>query len=349
MKKIRVGLIGLGGVGRVHLGAYRESDMVDVVAVADSSPGALKAAHDDAVVSYDSAAAMLSAEALDIACVLTPPVTHEAVVTECAKAGVHILCEKPLAVELRSAQSMIARCEAAGVRLHYGASYRFLPAFVEARRLVASGALGTVRLFRESMIDGAGADFQEPLPPSHYPPGGPGGTAMGLMDHGVHLVDLFAWLSGSPVVETWGRGNVSGADLAPEFLSLRLANGALGLLTYDGGTFSSRLPAEGVFSAGASWNTGGYVPSGAWDANPGCVHIHGEKGALRVFHYANLLYLNDCEGWRQIPISAPPPPAHFRTQIEQFAMEIVHDLPPSCPPQDGIAALEAVLPAYRTR
>lgn len=346
MRKLRIGIIGLGGVGRVHLAAYRASERVDVVAVADASPGALDDELAAPFARYASVAELLAAGEIDIACVATPPATHEAIVAQCADAGVHVLCEKPLTLTPRSAATMIARCESAGVRLHYGASYRFLPALVEARRLIASGALGRIRLMRESVVDGGGPGRQAALPPGHYPLGGPGGTGMGLIDHGVHLVDLFSWLTGSAVTEAHGRGNVSGETLAPEFLSMRLANGAIGLLAYDDGTFSSLLPGEGVFSAGASWGADGYAPGGAWDANPGSIHIHGERGALRVFHYANLLYHRDESGLRQVPIVAAPPPAHFRAQIEQFAAEILHGLPPSCPPQDGLAALQVVLAAY---
>jgi predicted dehydrogenase len=241
---------------------------------------------------------------------------------------------------------MIAACAAAGVRLHYGASYRFLPALRAARELIGGGAIGTVRLLREQVVGGRGAAAQQALPASHYPLGGPGGSAMGLVDHGVHLADAFAWLTGSTVAGAQGAGNRSGDPLTPEHLTLRLANGAVGSLLYDEGTFFTDLPGEGLFSAGAGWSADGYSEGGGWDAHPGCIHVHGTDGALRAFHYANVLVLFDARGMRQIPLRGRAAPGHFTTQIETFADEIAGGLPASCPPEAGLEALQAVLAAY---
>jgi len=349
-RRLRVALAGLGDVGTVHLAAALASEHVEVAAVADSDPARLAAARAPASVTrHASAEALLASGGIDIFCVLTPPATHEALVRLGAAHGAHVLCEKPLALSVAAAERMIAACDAAGVRLHYGASYRFLPALVTARALIANGAIGTVRLLREQVVGGLGAAAQITLPASHYPHGGPGGSPMGLMDHGVHLADLFAWLTGEPVVSANGVGNRAGEPLAPEHLTLRLSGGAVGSLLYDEGTFFTDLPGEGLFSWGAAWTAGGYSPGGGWDAHPGCVHIHGSRGALRAFHYANALMLFDADGLRQVPLQGRPAPGHFTTQIETFAAEIAGDLPPSCPPQAGVAALRAVLAAYDDR
>lgn len=348
--RLKVGLVGLGEVGAVHLRACLASDRVEVVAVADTDPARLAAAvAPGSLRRYADAEMMLAAEALDILCVLTPPRSHESLVVTGAAHGAHVLCEKPLALDPAAGARMIAACRVANVRLHYGASYRYLPALREARALIAAGAIGDVRLLRESVVGGAGAARQSALPESHYPKGGPGGSPMGLMDHGVHLADLFAWLTGSEVVAAAGHGNRTGAPLGPEHLSLRLANGALGSLLYDEGTFYTDLPGEGLFGWGASWGADGYREGGGWDAHPGTVHIHGSRGALRAFHYANVLFLSDENGIRQVPLDGRAAPGHFTTQIEAFAEEIVSRGPPSCPPEAGAAALRAVLAAYENR
>jgi predicted dehydrogenase len=342
-----VALAGLGDVGTVHLAACLASDRVEVVAIADSDPARLAGAiAPESVTRHAGVEAMLAAGGIDILCVLTPPATHEALVRLGAAHGAHVLCEKPLALSVAAAERMIAACDSAGVRLHYGASYRFLPALVAARALIAEGAIGTVRVLREQVVGGVGAAAQAALSDSHYPRGGPGGSPMGLMDHGVHLADLFSWLTGAQVEWASGAGNRTGAPLAPEHLTLRLANGAVGSLLYDEGTFFTDLPGEGVFSWGAAWTAGGYSPGGGWDAHPGCVHIHGSHGALRAFHYANVLVRFDADGMRQVPLQGRAAPGHFTGQIEAFADEILGGLEASCPPQAGVAALRAVLSAY---
>jgi predicted dehydrogenase len=259
---------------------------------------------------------------------------------------VHVLCEKPLAASPAEAAAMIAACRSAGVQLAYGASYRFLPAVARARALIAEGALGDVVLMREQSIGGAGPAAREILPPSHYPAGGPGGSPMGLVDHGVHLIDAFAWLAGAPVVSAHGRGNVSGEALGPEHLTMTLANGAVGSLLYDEGTYATDLPAEGLFSWGASWDAEGYHAGGAWAAHPGAIHVHGSKGALRIAHYANALFLNDKHGLRQLPLEGRPAPYHFAAQIDAFAEDLLAGRAPRCDAEAGLAALQVLAAAY---
>jgi len=93
-----------------------------------------------------------------------------------------------------------------------------------------------------------------------------------------------------------------------------------------------------------SWDADGYHPGGAWQAYPGSIHVHGTRGALRIFHYAHALYLSDAEGTRQIVLDGDPPPDHFRAQIDAFADELRGGVPPTTGADAGIAAL-AVLEA----
>jgi UDP-N-acetyl-2-amino-2-deoxyglucuronate dehydrogenase len=287
---------------------------------------------------------MLAAEPLDIVCILTPPAARLRIVADVAAAGHAILVEKPMATTRADAGKMRRLCEDAGVPLIYGASYRHLLALKQARDLIAEGAIGNVILLREEFVGGHGPSSRAALPPWHYPEGGIGGTGMGLVDHGVHLIDAFAWLAGSPVAWASGRGNRSGYPLETEYAVLGLANGATGHLLYQDGTWATQLPAEGQFSLGASWDADGYHPGGAWQAYPGSIHVHGTRGALRIFHYAHALYLSDAEGTRQIVLDGDPPPDHFRAQIDAFADELRGDVPPTTGADAGIAAL-AVLEA----
>lgn len=346
-ERLRVGLIGLGGVGRLHLEAYKASRLTRVVAVAEPDP-ARRAAAGGGLAAYADAAEMLAAEALDIACVLTPAASHAALVGLCAGAGVPVLCEKPLAATPAEGRAMIEACRAAGVRLAYGASYRCLPALRRARALIADGAIGEVVLLREQSVGGQGPASRLLLPAAHYPVGGPGGTPMGLVDHGVHLIDAFAWLTGARVTGVFGRGNVSGRPQGVEHLTLTLSNGAVGSLIYDEGTFATELPAEGQFSWGASWDAEGFHPGGAWAAHPGSIHVHGTAGALRIFHYANTLYLRDASGLRQVPVEGAAAPAHFAAQIDAFAEDLIAGRPPRAAAEDGLTALEVLFAAYRS-
>lgn len=349
MAKLKVAIVGLGGVGGIHLEAYRTSDAVEVVAAAEIDPkklGAAQARHGfKAFADYRE---MLTGATIDLVVVATPVSTHEEVVIAAAKAGHHVLCEKPLAVEVAAAKRMIQACKAAGVTLFYGATYRQLPALRAARDLVIRGEIGEVRLMREQEVGGTGPDGRQIMGFAHYPQGGPGGSGFGLVDHGIHLIDAFAWLTGSRVETVFGRGNISGADAAPEYLLMNFRSGALGHLLYEDSTFPTSLPGEGMFSWGAGWDINGYVPPGLWQNAPGCIHVHGSKGALRIFHYAQALFLTDKDGMRQIELKGRAAPGHFAAQVESCARSILDGAPVEVPGEVGLAALEVLEAAYRS-
>ncbi len=318
-KPLRLGIIGLGGVGALHLAAYRRSSKVSIIAAADVDPARASLLADTQTAFYEDYHQLLARRDLDAVCVLTPATTHEAITVASAAAGLHVLCEKPLAIDLAAADRMIAACAAARVQLFYGASYRFLPAIATARDMIAAGAIGEVVMMREQVIGGSGLANYEELGPSHYPPGGPGGPGLGLVDHGIHLIDIFGWLCDSPVVSAQGAGNIAGKPPRPEWMTMTFANGALGLLTYHEGSFGTELPNECLFTQGGGWDSSGYVAAGDWSATPGTIHVHGTKGALRIAHYANQLFYFDARGPHGIALKGNPSPFHFTTQIDAFA------------------------------
>lgn len=347
--KLKVGIVGLGGVGAVHLEAYRHNPRIDVVAAAeldDTRLRDLSARH--GFKPYTDFRRMLAEEALDLVCVATPVATHEEVVLAGASAGRHVLCEKPIAGTVEAAKRMIAACSQAKVHLFYGATYRFLPAVAKARALIRSGAIGTVLLMREQEIGGTGPDGRHIMGFAHYPKGTPGGSGFGLVDHGIHLIDLFGWFADSPIETVFGRGNLSGEQAATEYLLMNFRNGALGHLLYEDATFPTGLPGEGIFSWGSAWTLQGYVPPGQWQAAPGSIHVHGDKGALRIFHYANQLFLTDKDGTRQIALKGRHAPGHFAAQMEACTATILDGAPAAAKGEDGLAALEVLMAAYRS-
>lgn len=350
-KVLRVGLVGFGAVARVHLEAYQSLNGIEVVAVADTDPEKLAdAAREHQLAGFSTIDEMLDAAALDIACVLTPPASHEESVRRCAAAKVHALCEKPLALSLDACERMIAVCREYGVRLCYGASYRYLPALVIARDMIQRGDVGQVLVLRECAVGGNGPSNRGTLGFAHYPKGGPGGSGMGLCDHGVHLIDAFSWLIGSSVTRAWGRGNIAGEEQRPEFAHLEYANGAIGELLYEDGTYSTDLPQEGIFAWSSGWNVGVergiHSHPGAWQPNPGCIHVHGTRGSLRIFHYANALFYRDNTGVRQVQVPDHPFPANFSRQLEAFSEAIRGGGPTPVPGEVGLEACRTLLGVY---
>ena len=85
---------------------------------------------------------------------------------------------------------------------------------------------------------------------------------MGLVDHGIHMIDTFPWLMDTEICTVRGRGNISGETPTTETMHMDFANGAVGRLVYNDLTFSTDLPSDGLFSRGAAWSLAGYQPAG---------------------------------------------------------------------------------------
>lgn len=346
-RKLRVGLIGVGGVGRLHYETYKTAEKVQVVSVCDTSEDRIAALDmPDGIVAFSDARKMLSHSRLDIACILTPPSSHEHLVLMCAEHGVHVFCEKPLAPSVEAGERMIDAARKAGVQLFYGSSYRHLPAMQAARRTIVDGGIGKVRLLKEQSIGGAGLERMQVMHASHYPTGGPGGFAMGLADHGIHLLDVMGWIMNADIVYSTGRGNRTGAPAMPEHMMMVFDNGAVGHLLYDEGTYPTDLPTEGMISEGDGWDADGFVQAGTWTKYPGAIHVYGSHGSLRIHHYANRVFLTDENGIREIATTGRPSPYHFAAQIDAFAEDIQTGRGSSTPGIVGLKALQSLLTAY---
>lgn len=345
---LSVCIIGLGSVGKAQLQAFEELENIDIVAVCDVQIGLAK----DIARKYDARwfedyRTLIDQCDLDLALVLTPASTHREIVEAVANARIHVLCEKPLALTVEDGKAMVAACRKAGVKLFYGSCYRYLPAVRKAHELIRSGVIGKIQLMSEQLIGGSGLMGYEELSPSHYPLGGPGGAGAGLVDHGIHLIDIFSWFAGSKIIDVQGQGQLSNEHPASEVMTMRFECGALGHLLYNTATYSTDLPNEGMFSLGSGWLADGTIATpGLWEAHPGSISVYGTKGALRIFHYANALFINNNGGLKQIELSGRPAFGHFATQLEQCAASIWGDTEPLVTGEDGVRALSALLAVY---
>ena len=350
MKKLKVGIIGLGQVAEVHLKGYEDVQQVEVVAGAEPRTDRLaQMVAQWGIQGYTDYEEMLKREKLDIACVLTPASLHRQITERVAEHGVHVLCEKPMALSLADARSMIEKCQKEGVKLYYGSSYRRLCACRKAKEMIDEGALGDLFLLMETFVGGQGLARWQGLSEQHYPKGRPGGGGMGLIDHGIHLVDVFMWLTGSEVESVFGRGNYSGQAPETEYLTMRFKNGAVGQLVYCEATYSSDMPYEGIFSWGLDYEPGGALsPRPRWEAQPGSIRVHGTKGALRIFHYANKLFFFGEGRQEQVRVLDRPHPGNFGLQMESFANSILRGEEPQVTGADGLKALQVILAAYES-
>lgn len=145
---MRVGIVGAGTMGTVHAGSHQEAGH-QVAAIYDLRPvaAAANAARVGAAVAptFDALLSDPTIELIDI-CVPTP--YHREYVEKAARAGKHVLCEKPLAPTLADARAMIEVCRETGVHFYVAHVLRFFPEYERARNLVLEGKVGEPGVIR---------------------------------------------------------------------------------------------------------------------------------------------------------------------------------------------------------
>lgn len=148
---LRVGIVGCGGISRSHAAAYANLKVVDFAAVCDIDPESLAERADEHGVTgrYVDYEEMFAAEELALVSVCTHAPLHGPVTIAAANAGIHVLCEKPLSVDLEMADRMVTACRDAGVHLAVSHQYRFSPPYRRAKAFVEDGKIGALRSIRE--------------------------------------------------------------------------------------------------------------------------------------------------------------------------------------------------------
>jgi predicted dehydrogenase len=148
---MRVGVVGAGFIGAIHLGAYANMPEVEVVGVADALPETATAGA--AVVgarAYSSYEDLIAAEEVDVVDVCLPTTYHRDLVLKAAQEGKHVILEKPIARNLEDAEAIIEAFDGSERRLFVGHVVRFFPEYVHIKEMIEAGDLGTVGVARAS-------------------------------------------------------------------------------------------------------------------------------------------------------------------------------------------------------
>jgi inositol 2-dehydrogenase len=225
MEQLRVGLAGLGRMGRIHAGNLAgRCPSARLVAVTDFDPVAAAAAGAEfgVPVAPDFDALLSDVDAVVIA---TPTGTHADLITRAAAAGKAVFCEKPVSLDRPDTVSALAAVRAAGVPLQVGFHRRFDPDWAAATARIRAGELGQVYLFRTSL-----RDMRSPDPAFLASSGG------FFVDVTIHDLDTARWMAGE-IVEVTATGAALSdprfaelGDIDTALVTLRFANGALGVI-----------------------------------------------------------------------------------------------------------------------
>lgn len=192
--KVNVGLIGSQFISTIHAESLKSCPDAQLLAVASPTADNAKkfAARHGIPHAFTDYNKMLELEELDMIVIGAPNMLHCAITLAAAKAGKHVVCEKPLCMNLAEADRMIEACRKANVKLMYAEELCFTPKYVRLKQLLDSGALGKPVLIKQSeKHDGPHAAHFWDVERSG------GGVTM---DMGCHAIEFFRWIMGRPKV-----------------------------------------------------------------------------------------------------------------------------------------------------
>ena len=260
--KVRVGIVGSRFQADCIAAAVKAvPEEAELVAVASPTKGnaADFARRHDVANAYSDYRDLLRDPQVEMISITAPNFLHAQITVEAAKAGKHVVCEKPLCITLEEADAMIDACKKAGVLLLYAEELFFAPKYVKAKQMADEGAFGRVHLVKQ------GEKHSGPHSSWFWDVNKSGGGA--VMDLGCHGIAFCWWFLGKQKVKTVysqmsqqvHRDRTQGEDEALTIIEFE--NGALGVVE-------------------SSWNR----PGGMDD----CIEIFGDKGQT----YADMLMGN---------------------------------------------------------
>jgi myo-inositol 2-dehydrogenase/D-chiro-inositol 1-dehydrogenase len=229
MKKIKVGVIGAGRIGKLHLeNLCVRIPSSEVVALADVFlEGARELAERYAVQKVTADYKEILADRdIDAVVICSPTDTHAKYTIQAAEAGKHIFCEKPLDLSLDRIRTVLDVIEKTGVKLMIGFNRRFDPNFAKVQQMVRDGKIGDPHILKITSRD--------PSPPPAEYVAVSGGM---FLDMTIHDFDMARFVVGSEISEVYAKANVlvdpaigKAGDVDTAVTLLYFENGAIGTI-----------------------------------------------------------------------------------------------------------------------
>jgi predicted dehydrogenase len=319
---MKIGIAGAGFMGTTHAQAWSETGAQIVGVVAETVEEAKPLADQYNLKIFPDLTAML--KEVDVVDICTPTHLHHPMVLEAAAQGKHIICEKPLALNVDLASEMLAACRTAGVRLLVAHVVRFFPEYASAKSAVEAGQIGrpgVIRLSRGSYRP------KKPVGNWFLDEAKSGGILMDLM---IHDFDYARWIAGE-VESVFAKKVSSGHPEAP-------IDYALAILRHTNGTLSHI--------------------TGAWAYPPPTfrtqLEIAGDAGLIEFDSDAtvpirSLLMRSEMEGAPDVGLpSSPLSESPYTTQIKEFYDALNGFKTPRVTAEDGLAAIQIAQAAIQS-
>jgi UDP-N-acetyl-2-amino-2-deoxyglucuronate dehydrogenase len=240
MNRYRIGVVGCGRISRNHFDAIAKIEGFELTAVCDVVESrAQEAATRLGVPAFTSLARMLEVAPLDVVAVCTPSGLHPDHGVEVARAGKHVVCEKPMAISLTTADELVHACDRAGVQLFVVKQNRLNPPIQVLKRAIDKGRFGRIYM--------ANTTVRWTRPQEYYDQAPWRGTwefdGGAFMNQASHYVDLIQWLVG-PVESVMAKTATLARRIETEdsgVAVLKFRNGALGVIEVTMLTYPKNL------------------------------------------------------------------------------------------------------------
>lgn len=329
MDRVRIGVVGVGGMGSGHCANMGQVEEARLAAVCDTDPAALEQAQANfGVPGFATHEELLDSGLVDAVIIATPHYFHPPIAEAAFARGIHVLSEKPVSVTVSAADRMNRAASESGCAFGVMYQMRSLGRVQTALKLVREGRLG--ELYRTSLVMGWYRSQ------AYYDSGGWRATWAGegggvLINQAPHFLDLYALLAGLPVRLT-GRTRTRLHDIEVEdeaFATLEFANGAHGYL------YASTTESPGHEMLELCGDRGKLVMHGA---------------SLRFFELKTSIRAHSAESkemWAapevtEVELDVPATGGQHTDITRNFCRHILHGEPLLSPGVEGINAVELI-------
>lgn len=331
LKELGFGIIGAGAICPLHISAVELCEGARLAAIADvSAERARKIGEEKGIAWYSDYNELLRNPEVDVVCILTPSGMRAPVCIDAARAGKHIIAEKPLEVNLERVDSVLEACDEAGVKLAVIFQTRFLPGSLAVHKAVSEGRLGKLTLGGAYVKWHRAQDYYDSATWRGTWEFDGGGV---LMNQAIHYVDLLQWAMG-PVKSVFGHTDT----LVKQ--RIEVEDTAVACVEFTSG-------AMGVIEACTS----------AKEGVPARLEIRGEKGTVAI-EDGNVVFW-DVEGDEDLAhervdtgSGATNPMAissiGHEAQIRDMVQAVNEDRPPVVDGHEARKAIEIISAIYRS-
>jgi predicted dehydrogenase len=325
-KKTRYAVIGLGRIAGHFLPG--------VLATTNSQITGLVSGHRDkadkiaaeykvpagSIYNYENFDEIARNPAIDAVYVALPNSMHAEYTIRAAKAGKHVLCEKPMSTNVTEAEAMIAACKAANVKLMIAYRCHYEPTNLKAIKLIHDGAIGQVQAIESPF--GFNIAAGEWRLSKKLAGGGP------LFDVGIYSLNACRYLTGEEPAQISAHASVIDHD--GRFNEVE-----------ENVSWTMKFPSGIVASCTTTYG-----------ANmPGYFRVYGSKGWLQVdqaFVYEGLHLTGEVSGKKLDELNPARDPSHFQAEAEHFSHCLQNGLEPQSPGEEGLRDMQYITQIYRS-